>query len=372
MDFNLAEEQELLLASASRFVREQYTLERHRAAAEAGGYDADNWARFADMGWLMLPIPEPLGGIGGSPEDVALLMTVFGQGLVIEPYITTVLLCGTILGGAPDAAMRAHVERIAAGELRVALAHDEGGEPLGADAKLRTTTRRGGDGWLLSGGKRAVLDAPWADKLIVSASAQGELVLFLVDRDAAGVAVAPYRLIDGSSAADIQFDEVPLADSGLIAIGDAARALLAEGLDRAALGAVAQSVGSIEAVLDLCSEYLKTREQFGRPIGKFQALQHIMAAMFVETQEARSSLYCAIAATREPPSIRARALAQARVVVGQAAQLVSRQGLQLHGAYGMTEEFAVGHHFKRLLTLEKLFGDAETHLGKLADDVAAA
>lgn len=369
MDFTLSSEQEMLVDGAARFARDRYPLDVRRKIVDAGGLDEANWTQFAEMGWLMLPIPEDAGGLGGVPEDVALLLIEFGRAMVIEPYVTTVLLSGTILVGAADAAVRAAVGQIADGRLRVALAHDEGAMTLAPDALPAATARRAGETYLLSGTKRVVLDAPHAHKLIVSATLDGALALLLVDADAAGIVRDDYALIDGTRAADVTFEAV--AGATLIAKGETAAALLSEAFDMANLGTLAQSIGAIEAVLDICSSYLKQRQQFGRPIGSFQALQHIMAGMFVEAQEARSILYFAIAATRAGPAERHRAIAQARVLIGGAAQLVSRPGLQLHGGYGMTEEFAVGNHFKRLLTLEKMFGDGETYLDGLAEALAA-
>jgi alkylation response protein AidB-like acyl-CoA dehydrogenase len=371
MDFELTSEQTMLVDGAARFVREHYSLTQRRKVIASGGMDEHNWTRLAELGWLMLPLPEEAGGLGGPAEDVALLLIELGRGMVLEPFVTTVLLCGTILAGAVDPGVRSEVERIAAGELRVALAHDEGAASLAPGALPAAAARREREGFHISGTKRAVLDAPSAHKLIVSAALDGATALFLVDANTAGVVRNDYALIDGTRAAEVEFDNVAVDTAALIASGDTAVALLGEALDQANLGNLAQSVGGIEAILDICSEYLKTRQQFGRPIGSFQALQHIMAQMFVEAQEARSILYFAVAAMRGAPAVRTRAIAQARTMIGGAAQLVSRPGIQLHGGYGMTEEFAVGNHFKRLLTLEKMFGDSETYLDRLADALVA-
>ena len=371
MEFALTSEQNMLVDGAARFIRERYSLEHRRAVIAAGGLSEENWNRFADMGWLMLPLPEEAGGIGGSAEDTALLMIEFGRGLVAEPYVTSVLLCGTILAGSANAAQRSAAEQIAAGKLRVALAHDEDSMSLAADADLTFIASYEGNRIHLSGTKRTVLDAPSAHRLIVSATLDGAPALIIVPTDAAGIFCTNYMLVDGTSASDIRFENVLVDSASLIAAGEAAITLLAEGIDKAKLGNLAQAVGSTEAILDICSEYLKTRQQFGRPIGSFQALQHIMAQMFVEAQEARSILYFAIAATRADQTRRGRALAQAQVVIAEAGRIISRQGVQLHGGYGMTEEFAIGHHFKRQLTLEKMFGDGDAHLDALAEAFAA-
>lgn len=366
MNFNLSDEQQMLRDGAERFVRECCTLEHRRRVAGSTGFDKDNWARMAELGWLMLPFSEAEGGLGGTPADVALLMTAFGRGLVLEPFVTTALLCGPILAQAKDRQLAALTQSIMAGELRVALAHDEGQCAAPSETLPQTLAQVDGSGYRISGKKRSVLDAPHAHRIIVSASLEGEVALLLLDSEASSLERRNYPLIDGTRAADIDLLSVAASGDALIARGAEASRLLQLGLDQAKLAALAQSVGSIEEVLDMCSDYLKTREQFGRPIGQFQALQHIMAQMFVEAQEARSILYWAVAAMRLPPKERAAGIAQAKVVIGHAAQFVSRQGVQLHGGYGMTEEFAIGHHFKRLLTLEKMFGDADSHLARLA------
>ena len=372
MDFSLSDEQGMLVDGALRFVRERYTLDHYRKVVAGDGFNPDNWAAFAEMGWLMLPFPADRGGLGGAPEDVGLLMTVFGHGLIIEPFATTVLLCGTILSRSASTRAHALAGRIAEGSLRVALAHDEDALPMSAMLpRMATRAERTAGGYRLSGDKRMVLDASGADLLIVTAMIGEDVALMLAPADGSGVMRSDYALIDGTRASDIRFEGVALGEDACIARGDDARVLLADGLDWAAFANLAQSVGAMEAVLDLSSDYLKTREQFGRPLGSFQALQHIIAGLFVEAQEARSILYRATAAMRAPAGERARAIAQARVVIGGAAQMIARAGIQFHGGYGMTDAFAVSHHFKRLLTLEKMFGDSDAALDRLADALAA-
>ncbi|MES2986354.1 MAG: acyl-CoA dehydrogenase [Pseudomonadota bacterium] len=366
MDFTLSAEQTLLTDSAARFLSERYGLGHYRATTERGGFDPESWARFAEMGWLSLPFIEDEAGGLDSLEDVMLLLIAFGRALVIEPYVTSLLLGGRILSrtrGGEDSLLSG----LAEGNVRVALAHDETNVPSHANAEIAVTADTADGGYRIKGRKRAVQDAPHATHLIVTARLKGKLALLLVPADAPGMVRQDYRQLDGTRAADIAFEQVSLPADALLVSGDDARALLSEALDHARLGCLAQSIGSTERVLELCSDYLKVREQFGRKIGSFQALRHIMAGMFVEAQEARSILYMAAASMRGDPAARGRALDQASVVIGEAADHIAKAGIQLHGGYGMTDEFAVSHHFKRLLVLGKIFGEGQDALVRLAE-----
>jgi alkylation response protein AidB-like acyl-CoA dehydrogenase len=213
----------------------------------------------------------------------------------------------------------------------------------------------------------AVLDAPSATHMVVSAKREdGAAGLFLVSADAAGMTRETYRLIDGAAAADLFLDNVQIDANALIATGEVAGELLARASDRASLALMAQAVGAMEACNEVCAAYIKERKQFGQPIGKFQALQHIMADMFVSAHQARSVLYYALAHIDAEADARQAAVSTAKLLIGEATQLVSRAGVQLHGGYGVTDEFIVSHYYRRLLTLEKMFGDTDCHTRRLA------
>jgi alkylation response protein AidB-like acyl-CoA dehydrogenase len=368
VDFNYSDMQRMLLDSAERYLDDVYTLEHRRSLrASEDGLDRDAWRTFAELGWLALAIPEDQGGLGGSMEDVAVLSTALGSKLVTAPFVSSSVLAVHLLAGAQGE----HTEllgSIGAGETRVALAHDEPGERYEYSSERKTSISRSGNGLSLSGRKMLVLDAPSADKLIVTATMEGEdgLVLALVDPGADGVDSSPYPLVDGSRAADVRLDSVQLAPEAILAQGAAASDLFAEAVDRASLALLAQAVGSMEACLQICSSYLKERHQFGQPIGKFQALQHIMADMLVATHQARSALYQALSNMAGPPAERARSLSLAKLTIGEASQLVSRQGIQLHGGYGVTDEYEISHHYRRLMVIEKSYGDIDFHVRRLS------
>ena len=369
MDFNLTDEQQMLRDSARRFVRERYGFEARRALEQSdAGWSAEHWQTYAELGWLALGLPEHAGGLGFGLTDTCLLTEALGQGLVLEPFISTAVLCARILERAGDAALCTPLlGAVAGGELRLALAHEEPGVQHQRCAAT-TTARRNASGYVLSGSKTMVLDAPSAHRFIVSACVHDEpgLALFLVDAQAPGLRLQPYTLIDGSRAGDLLLDGIELPPTALLVPQESGSEVLDEALDRATVARVAEALGAMDAVLRITSDYLKTRQQFGQPIGKFQALQHRMAEMFVEVEATQSILFQALACIDAAPVQRAAAVSVAKVVAAQAGRFVGGQGIQLHGGMGMTAECAVGHYFKRLVVIDRSYGDAEWHLQRMA------
>lgn len=363
MDFNLSDLQRMLLDNAERFIGDHYALEHRRALRQtADGLDAQAWTTFAELGWLSLLFPEEAGGLGGSLTDAAVLATALGARCVTEPFASSAVLGATILAGSANVPI-ALCEAVVGGTARIALAHDEPGDRYAYTNPRSTSVKADGDAICLSGQKLLVLDAPSASHLIVTAVGPNGLALVLVPSSEEGIRQSPYALYDGSRAADIAFENVRAGSESVLAEGEAAEALLSLALDRTRLILAAQSVGSMEAELDICANYLKERQQFGQPIGQFQALQHIMADMFVAAHQARSMLYFALSKMDASPSERERAVALARVNIGEAAQLVSKQAVQLHGGYGVTDEYEVSHHYRRQLVLEKQYGDIQFAIG---------
>lgn len=377
MDFAKSDIQTMLLDSAERLLSETSGVEywreqRHRPF----GFDEARWGQFAELGWLALPMPEAAGGLDGSIEDVALLNVALGKALATEPYVSAVVLGGHVLGQAADSEQaEALLGEIAGGASRVALAHQEnGGDPLAVDvAATRARPGAEGDGYVLSGAKVIALDAAGAGKLIVSAMLPGEegIALFLVPADADGLTIESYPLIDGTHAADIRFDEVKLPSNALLVGANRGAEVLGEAIDRASIALMAQAVGAMEASVKICGAYAAERRQFGAPIGSFQAIQHILADMFVAAHQARSMLYHALANADRPPAARSAALSAARIVIGEAGQAVSRNGIQVHGGYGLTDEYAISHYFRRLMSLEKQYGDLIDHSARYGDSIFA-
>lgn len=375
MDFAKSDIQTMLLDSAERLLAEtsgtEYWREQHHNPL---GFDEARWAQFAELGWLALPVPEAAGGLDGTIEDLALLNVALGKVLATEPYVSTVVLATHVLRQAADEALATDLMGdIAGGALRVALAHREDGVDELALAAPATLARRAGDGFVLSGAKLLAVDAPSAGKLIVSARIEGEdgLALFLIDAAASGVTLDSYPLIDGTRAADLRFADVALSAGALLVGPNHGAAVLAEAIDRAQIALMAQAVGAMEAANAVCGNYVKERKQFGVAIGSFQAIQHIMADMFVAAHQARSMLYHALANAEQEPAVRAAALSAVRIVIGEASQLVSRNGIQVHGGYGLTDEYAIGHYFRRLMSIEKQFGDLVGHTERFGDSLFA-
>lgn len=288
MDFNYSEMQQMLVDSASKLIADTYTLDDLRAQKHrANGLNQENWAQFAKMGWLALLLPEDAGGLGCPFEDAVVLNTVLGKGLSVEPFVSTAVIGCELIAALPDEDMRATLLRgIAEGGVRIALAHGEPGERYGDGGARKTIAKAEGDGFTLSGQKMLVLDGAAATHFVISASGDdGSLGLFIIEAGADGIDSEPYQLIDGTAATDLTLNSVQVGMGGLIASGEQAHQLLDRTTDKANVALMAQAVGAMEACNEVCATYVKERQQFGQPIGKFQALQHMMADMFVATHQ---------------------------------------------------------------------------------------
>lgn len=369
MDFNKSDVQIMLLDSAEKLLSDTSGVEYWRGQRHSHlGFDQDRWLKFAELGWLALPLPEAVGGLEGTLEDIALLNIALGKALAAEPYVSTAVLATHVLAHSVDKPLSEELlSRIGGGELRASLAYQEpGNEDLVSPATLARRTQAG---YLISGVKQLVRDAGSADKLIVTAKQEetGTTGLFLVDVTAPGVSIERYPLIDGTVAGDVRLDDVDLPPEAMLISGEQGIAVLEEAVARASIALMAQAVGAMEACLMVCGNYVKERRQFGAAIGTFQAIQHILADMFVAAHQARSMLYQAIASSRISPKARSAGISAARIVIGQAGQLVSRNGIQVHGGYGLTDEYAISHYFRRLMCLEKQYGDISRHVARYGD-----
>ncbi|RJF91722.1 acyl-CoA dehydrogenase family protein [Noviherbaspirillum saxi] len=371
MDFNLSDEQRMLVDGAQRYIRERYSLDAKRAAAKTEeGFSREHWEKFAELGWLAMGIPEDCGGMGGSPVDIALLMEQLGAGLVAEPVLDTAILAGTLLAQASGSQRAIDLlGDIAAGEKIVVLAHMERAGRSEYDTPVSARAKRSGEGWQLSGIKHRVWHGASADCLLITVrlGETNEIGVLAVDRNAPGVDLTVYEMLDGTHAADIRFDAVELDSSALILRGPAVDDALAVAFDHTVLAMTSSAIGSMDAVMAMTGEYLKTRVQYGQPLAKFQALQHRMSEMFVETDQARSIVYRALAALESGDAQeRATAVSSAKSLVARACRFVTGHGIQLHGAIGTTEEYAVGHHYRAMLMYDYRFGDATYHLERSA------
>jgi alkylation response protein AidB-like acyl-CoA dehydrogenase len=370
MDFELTADQALLRESVRRLVAREYPFERRRAFLESPqGSSPAIWRLLAQQGLFSLGLPENAGGYGG-PTEIMIVMEELGRGLVLEPFLSTVVLGGGLIRDHGTVAQRAALlPRIATGDLRSALAHLETGARYVLD-HVSTTARRGRGWYRLTGNKANVLDAPVADMLLVSArdEAAGGLSLFMVAPDAPGVGITAYRTPDGRSAADVVFDNVQVPTSARLGAPGVVLTALELAADCSLAALCAEAVGIIEAVNEITLHYLNVRKPFGRPGGRIQAHQHHMSDMFLMATQAKSLSYLATRRCREPDrSERRRVLSAAKVIVGNAARFVGQRTIRLQGGEGASAELPISHYFKRLIMINAMFGDSDPTAGACSD-----
>jgi pimeloyl-CoA dehydrogenase small subunit len=373
MDFDFTEEQRLLKESVDRFIVDRYDFEQRKTFAKhEAGYSSENWSQFAELGLLAIPFAEEHGGIGGGPIETMIVMEAFGRGLVLEPYLSTVVLGGGLLRhGGSDAQKSEHIPKIASGELRLAFAHSERQARYDL-ADVETRAKKSGAGYVLDGEKSLVLNGDSADALIVSARVSGAqrdrsgIGLFLVDANAKGVSRRGYPTQDGLRAAEVSLVGVEVAADRVIR--EDGLPIIERVVDEAIAALAAEAVGAMAEMHTLTVDYLKTRKQFGVAIGGFQALQHRAVDMFVALEQARSmAMFAIMMSAEDDPDVRSRASSGAKVQIGRSAKIVGQGAIQLHGGVGMTMELKVGHYFKRATMIDVMFGDADHHLTKLAE-----
>ncbi|MCL2428014.1 MAG: acyl-CoA dehydrogenase family protein [Alphaproteobacteria bacterium] len=374
MDFDLTDEQRLLKDSVERLIADRYEFEaRKKILAAPEGWSREIWAQYAELGLLGLPFEERHGGFGGGPVETMIVMEAFGRGLVLEPYLATVVLGGGLLrAGGNEEQQAAILPQIASGKLLLAFAHVERQSRYDL-FDVATTAKRSGTGWVLDGAKSVVLHGDVADQLLVTARLSGNrrdrdgIGLFLVDAKAAGIGRRGYPTQDGLRAAEVTLSGVTIGSDAVL--GEPGRALpvLEQVVDWAIAALCAESVGLMASMQELTVEYLKTRKQFGVTIGSFQALQHRAVDMLVSVEQARSmALFATMMAADRDPAERARATSAAKVQIGRSGKHVSEEAIQLHGGIGMTMEYKVGHYAKRQTMIDLVFGTADDHLARLA------
>jgi len=368
MDFNFTQEQQQFADALRRWVDKDYGFEtRKKIVHSEKGVSDEAWAMLVELGMTALPVPEEQGGFSGSAIDMMVVMHEMGRGLVVEPYLATVIGAEFLKrAGGHDGLL----EQVASGEARLASALGEKQSRYEL-FDVATTAKADGGGFVLNGSKTVVIHGGQADHLIVSARTSGAqrdtdgISLFVVPADAAGVTRRDYRTIDCQHAADITFADVKLPASSLLDKLGAGWGTLDAVSDYAVALLCAEAVGAMEALNGATLEYLKTRQQFGVPLGKFQALQHRMAEMYMEMEQARSmATLVAVKVSSTDDNERRRIASAAKARVGQAMKYVGQQAVQLHGGMGVTDELPAAHHFKRLTMIEASFGDIDHHLAR--------
>ncbi|MGB1220368.1 MAG: acyl-CoA dehydrogenase family protein [Alcanivoracaceae bacterium] len=371
MNFQMSEEQQMLADSARNFVRDHSDVEKHRQNKKLVPLDQTTWQQFAELGWLAVPFDEKHGGLGLGVTETMVLLETLGEGLIMAPYIASVVFGGGFLRRAPATVQDEHIPALVEGRLQMAFAAEEY-ERVFSLANTALRAEPGDNGLVLNGTKACVLNGDQADLLVVLARSAGEpgvtdgLSLMLVPADAPGVERLAHRTVDGRQGAEIRFRDVHVPADALIGDlhrgHDVARAVLQEGL----LAISAECVGSLSVLLDQTVEYSKTRKQFGVPIGSFQTLQHRMVDMFIHMEQTRSLLLAATLKYAAGHADAASAVRALKAQLGRGGRRIVQEAIQIHGGMGMTDELGVGHYAKRVTAADGMFGNAERQLMAMA------
>ena len=371
MDFSFSDEQKLIQDAVEKFVQNDYSFDvRNKIVASDEGFDRAIWKQFAELGWLGVSFSEEDGGFGGGAMETSIMMEALGSGMVVEPYLSTVVLAGNALAFAGSAEQKAELlASIISGDLLMALAYAEAKSGYNL-ANVASTAAKAGDAYTISGEKVVVLSGESADKVIVSARTSGSVAdedgisLFIVDTKAAGVEVQGYKTMDGARGANIRFNDAP---AELLGEEGKGFAVLERTVDYGIVASAAQALGEMKAAYTKTLEYVKTREQFGVAIGSFQVIQHRMVDMFMAVESSRSMVIMASMKVASQDVVeRKKAVSGAKVYVGQNARAVGQDSVQLHGGIGMTEELDIGHYFRRLTLFCSAFGSTNYHLKRFA------
>ncbi|MGF6874027.1 acyl-CoA dehydrogenase family protein [Paraburkholderia sp. MM5477-R1] len=368
MNFQHTEDRRMLADTLNRFVSEQYGFEtRDRLARSTDGFSREMWGRFAELGIIGALFGEADGGFGGEAFDIAVVFESLGRGLVVEPFLGA-LVVGRAVALAGSDTQKELIAQLIEGGAVTALAHDEPGSHYELAQVATRAVRRADGGWTLTGAKAVVQQGEAASVFLVSARTSGDddtddgISLFLVPREAAGLSLRGYRNIDGGRAAEVVLNEVRLEGEALLGKQDAGFATLERSIGCGVLALCAEALGAMDVAKDFTLEYLRTRKQFGVAIGSFQALQHRMADLLLEIEQARSALINAATALGSDRIARERALSAAKASIGRIGARVAEECIQLHGGIGMTWELPLAHYAKRLVMIDHQFGDEDHHL----------
>ncbi len=375
MNFNLSEEQNMLKDSVSRFVRDNYQFESRKDIVDSSeGFSRDYWSMFAELGWLSIPFPEDYGGYGGSVEDIAVVMEEMGKGIVIEPFMPTVLMFGGLLSACESEDLKAaYIPRIIDGTCLGGFAFLER-QSRYEIADTKTTAMLTGSDFVINGEKTVVYNGACADSIVVTARTSGSqydrdgITCLLVDTDAAGIDRTSYSMMDGQKAANICFNNVRIGKDRVLGSIDGGIEMIEAIIPQVSLAVGAEALGIMATLNDLTVNYAKTRNQFGVPISSFQVLQHRMVDNFMAVEQARSMLYRGLCSYGEESTAsedeRLRSLYAMRVVIARSSKQVGEEAVQIHGGMGMTNELNIGHFLKRLITINTIFGDGDFHQKK--------
>ena len=360
MDFDFSDDQQALRDAVAKWVEKSYDFERRRKTVDAGGFDRAVYNELAELGLTGIYVSEDHGGLGMGPVEAMVVLEELGKGIVAEPLAQAFVTSAVIGAYGSDEVKAAWLPKIASGEALVVLAQQERKARYRLDV-CEAKAAQAGAGYSLTALKNIVPAGDQADAFVVPAVLNGQLALFLVERNATGVHTRGYLTQDESRAADVQLDNAPatlITTNGLAA--------LAYAVDVGIAGACAEGVGTMERFLAMTVDYMNQRKQFGVTIATFQALRHRVADMKMQLELARSMSYYATLKLGADEAERRQALSRAKVQLGESMRFVGQQGVQLHGGIGVTDEYAGSHYFKRLTQLEMTYGDTLHHLGEVS------
>ncbi|MEY2759577.1 MAG: hypothetical protein RIR33_3355 [Pseudomonadota bacterium] len=374
MDFNFTSEQDQLRDTVAKLVAQKYDFDTRRKVAKSeAGWRPEMWSQFAELGLLGASFTEAEGGFGSGPIEAMIISEEFGKGLVIEPYLQTVVIGGNFFRhGGTDAQREEHIAGIIGGETRFAFAYSEPKSRFDLH-DVSTTAKKDGAGFTLNGHKAVVIGAPFATHLIVTARTAGGqrdangVTVFLVAKNAKGVSTRDYPTVDGLRASEVYFENVSVGADAVIGKVDAGLPLVESVVDNAIAALCAEAVGCFKVLNEATITYAKQRKQFGQPIANFQVLQHRMVDMFMAAEQATSMTYMVTLKLDEADKARQLAASAAKVQIGKSGKLISQDAVQIHGGMGMTDELNVGHYFKRVTMIESQFGNTDWHLRRYTE-----
>ena len=369
MDFNFNEEQTLIQGQVAQFIQRDYEWEkRQNLISSELGFSEKNWKIFAELGWLGISLSEESGGFGGTALESMIIMEEFGKGLVVEPFLETIILCSGLIDSCGTDEQKGEIlGQVVAGNMHLALGFTEPQSRFNL-ADVTTEAKLKDGNYVVSGFKSVVMNGPNANKFIISTRTSGKqtdqdgISLLVVDANQDGVSLRNYPTVDDRRASELSLENVIVPASCLLGSENQGFKLLEDAIDNATLGICAEAVGAMEVLYKTTVEYTKTREQFGQPIGKFQVLQHRMVDMFMEYEQSKSLLYMATIKNVEGSPDAKKSISGLKYQVGKAAKFIGQQAVQLHGGMGVTNELNVGHFFKRLTTIISIFGNTDYHL----------
>ncbi len=357
LDYN--DEQNMLREQIQKFCESEYDFyKREEIVKSSNDFDENVWNLFAEQGWLSMPFSEQSGGLGFGPIELSILFEEFGKALVIEPYLSTVVLSGTLLDKSTFSEKNDLIEKICTGSIHISLAYaevDNGYDYLSPSTTLDSK-------FALNGTKTLVLNGSNAAKIIVTCTNDDTLNIVVLDANTPGVSINSFSTVDGQSCSEISFENVKLDKSNIIATGNDAENLLKETINLATLCICAEAVGCMESCYHKTLEYTKGREQFGQPISGFQVLQHRMVDMFIESELAKSLLIKAMLEVNNRSDEMYKHVSALKSYVGKSGKLSAKEAVQLHGGMGVSEEMMIGHYLKKMISIDALFGNADYHL----------